>query len=251
MARFTKLPDSLLYPKGEVMVQKQVRTYRTILIVRTIGNFIFLFSLFLLIRTFYIPLYLEAKYSLEQYFNKKYVIGTIEDKKIQQNGNNGALKNILANLRETEILIPKDSNFSIMIPKIGANENIVENVDAANEREYLEKLKLGVGHAKYTKLPGQGGNIFLFAHSTDYAWNVNTYNAVFYLLYKLEPGDEVNVFRNGKRYKYIVEDKKIIEPTEVQYLTRETDFELLTLQTCWPPGTSSKRLLVFAKLVNN
>ncbi|PJC82271.1 hypothetical protein CO007_00285, partial [Candidatus Roizmanbacteria bacterium CG_4_8_14_3_um_filter_36_10] len=89
-------------------------------------------------------------------------------------------------------------------------------------------------------------HIFLFAHSTDYFWNVGNYNAVFYLLNKLEKNEEVNLFYQGTRYVYRVIGKEIVDPSQVQYLTRKTNREFLTLQTCWPPGTTLKRLLVFA-----
>jgi sortase A len=66
-------------------------------------------------------------------------------------------------------------------------------------------------------------------------------------LYKLENGDEVNLFHEGKRYVYEVTGSKIVDPSEVEYITRKTETEFVTLQTCWPPGTTLKRLLVFAE----
>ena len=162
--------------------------------------------------------------------------------------NRGRLYELLKN-RNIEVISPADPNFSIVIPKINDNSRILENVDAANQKEYLASLKEGVAHALGTAFPGEGGHIYLFAHSTDYFWNVGTYNAVFYLLYKLENNDEVNLYYQGRRYVYRIVDKKIVTPDEVEYLTRKTDKELLTLQTCWPPGTTLKRLLMFAERV--
>ena len=63
---------------------------------------------------------------------------------------------------------------------------------------------------------------------------------------KLEPSDEVNLFYKGQRYAYRIIGKRVVDPSEVIYLTRKTNKEFLTLQTCWPPGTTLKRLLVFA-----
>ena len=102
-----------------------------------------------------------------------------------------------------------------------------------------------------TVFPGVGGNIYLFAHSTDAFWNVGRYNAVFYLLKELSNGDEIDVFYNGVRHKYIVYNKSIADPSEVRYLTEVVPYEKLTLQTCWPPGTTLKRLLVFARPEND
>ena len=104
----------------------------------------------------------------------------------------------------------------------------------------------GVAHALGTYFPGQGGNIYLFSHSTDNFWNVGRYNAIFYLLKELEKGDEVDLFLNGKRHIYRVTNKLVVDPTEIEYLTRQTNYEQLTLQTCWPPGTTFKRLIVLA-----
>ena len=89
----------------------------------------------------------------------------------------------------------------------------------------------------------------MFAHSTDFAWNVGTYNALFYLLYKLEIEDEIDLFYKGQRYVYRVTGKEVVDPTETEYLTRKSDREFLTLQTCWPPGTTLKRQLIFAERV--
>ena len=130
-----------------------------------------------------------------------------------------------------------------------ANSRVIANVDPSNESIYLDALNKGVAHAAGTAYPGERGHIFLFAHSTDYFWNIQSYNAIFYLLYKLEKGDEINVFYKGQRYVYEMDSSKIVDPSEVDYLTRKTSDESLTLQTCWPPGTTLKRLLVFAKPV--
>lgn len=142
-----------------------------------------------------------------------------------------------------------DPNFSLIIPKIHAKGKVVSNVDPSDERGYMEALKVGVAHAAGTQLPGDSGNIYMFAHSTDSPINIIRYNAVFYLLRELEMGDEIEVYYAGVKHRYIVIDKKIVEPTDVHYLTPTNgeDKEILILQTCWPPGTTLKRLLIFAE----
>lgn len=217
---------------------KHSHEYRKILLMRTIGNFLVLSAIFLIVKTFWQPVGEEVRYFVDQIRGTQYVVSEEIPK--------GKLTDFLAG-QNIKILTPVSADFSILIPKIGANAAVIANVNAAKEREYLAALKKGVAHAAGTAFPGSGGNVYLFAHSTDYFWNVGSYNAVFYLLYKLEKGDEVNVYFEGKRHIYTVEDKKIVDPHEVQYITRKTDKEILTLQTCWPPGTTLKRLLVFAK----
>ncbi len=153
-------------------------------------------------------------------------------------------------IKEVEFLVPQDPDFSIVIAKIAANAKVLSNIDTSDEKIYLDALNKGVAHALGTKFPGESGHIFLFAHSTDYFWNVGTYNAIFYLLNKLEKGDEIDIFFKGQRYIYKVVNSVIAEPSQVEYLTRKSNKEFLTLQTCWPPGTTLKRLLVFATRVS-
>ena len=228
-----------------------------ILTLRTIGNFLVLTSLFGICRTFYQPVREEARYYFDQIIQKKYLVADIIPEKTEPLEPTPTIvqpepsvpQNKLAELlqlKQIEILKPEDPEFSIVIPKVGANSRVIANVNPANQTAYSEALKQGVAHAASTKLPGEGGHIFLFAHSTDYWWNVGTYNAVFYLLYKLEKGDEVDIFYKRHRYSYKVIGSEIIKPNQVEYLTRKSNKEFLTLQTCWPPGTTLERLVVFA-----
>jgi sortase A len=143
-----------------------------------------------------------------------------------------------------------NSQFSIVIPEIGAAENVIANVDAGNKKEYMAALQIGVAHAKGTNFPGQGKTIYMFAHSTDSAINIARYNAVFYLLHKLEKGDKVYIFFNDKLFEYQVDHKIITSAKDTSWLNESSDSERLILQTCDPPGTTWKRLLVIAKPVS-
>lgn len=239
--------------------QKQKIIFR-VFILRFLGNFMIFLSVFFVIKTFIGPVTSEAKYFLDNVVLKKTYkleVAGANISMISQSPHDSKTKKYSTSQNSqlaaffgvnTEAIVsPVDPTYSIVIPKIAANAKIIRNVDPANEDMYLESLKYGVAHALGTSFPGEGGNVFLFAHSTDYIWNVSTYNAVFYLLYKLEVGDEINVFFEGKRYLYIVSDKKIVSPDDVGHLVNATPDEQLTLQTCWPPGTTFQRLLVFAK----
>lgn len=224
------------------------KEYSKILLLRTIGNFLVLSSLFFIAKTFLPVLRAETSFLVNSYFKKTYVVTTDVKKEediVKKVDNRGLLAKALTG-KQIELLKPVDASFSVVIPKVGANSKIIANVDPSNEREYLEDLQQGVAHTLGTSFPGENGHIYLFAHSTDYFWNVGAYNAVFYLLYKLEKGDEVDLFYKGHRYTYSVIGRQIIDPSQVEYLTRKTDKEFLTLQTCWPPGTTLQRLLVFA-----
>ena len=141
------------------------------------------------------------------------------------------------------------SYFSIAIPEIGAVSNVTANVDAGNEKEYTTALMQGVAHAKGTYFPGQGQNVYLFAHSTDSPINIARYNAVFYLLRKLEKGDKVIVFFADKKHEYVVETKLVTSADDTSWFSDSGQVERLILQTCDPPGTTWKRLLVIDRPV--
>ena len=223
--------------------------YRKILFLRTIGNVLIISSLLMMIKTFYLPVKQELQYALNSLFNKTYSVSSFPVNTSQDvDDRRGLLAKALTGTQR-EILTPEDTDFSIVIPKIGANSKIISNVDSADESDYLTALQSGVAHALGTAFPGEGGHVFLFAHSTDYFWNIGTYNAVFYLLSKLEKNDEVNLFYKGQRYRYQIVSKQIVDPSQVEYITRKTNKEFLTLQTCWPPGTTLKRQLVFASRI--
>lgn len=219
------------------------------LLIRTIGNFLVLFAIFGVVATFGPTLYYEAMFRVAQARGVEYQIAESSSEK---SSNPIPPSDGFANLVGTsseEIMIPKDTQFSILIPKLGASAKVFPNVDPTNEVEDIKILQQGVAHAKGTVFPGMDGNIYLFAHSTDNFWNVGRYNAVFYLLKDLQPGDDITVFFEKTRYNYVVEGSKIVDPSDVSGIVdaQKTGKEELILQTCWPPGTTWKRLLVFAK----
>lgn len=157
----------------------------------------------------------------------------------------------LPNKKGVKILQPVDPQFSLLIPKIGLNAKVLANVNPTNETEYKQALQSGVAHADGTYLPGENGRVYVFGHSTDYIWNVPRFNAVFYLLKEISHGDEIDIVYQGKRHIYEVTKKKVVDPSEVFYLKPKWGEEELVLQTCYPPGTTWLRLLVFAQPKNN
>ena len=147
-------------------------------------------------------------------------------------------------------IYPVDEHSGIVIPKIGANAKVVWGVDWQDSSVYQQALTKGVAHAKGTALPGEPGNAFLFAHSGADFYEAIRYNAEFYLLSKLEAGDEVYLFRDGKKLAYRVTDTRTVSPEEVGYLSGDAKKKTLTLMTCWPAGTTYKRLVVLADQVS-
>ena len=238
------------------MSKKQIIKF---LVLRTLGNFLVLFMIFGFIATFGPALFYEVRFRIEEARGVRYELPNtepselakiIQKRKASQQPTQNLLGSVLSD-KKVQILTPVDTSFSVVIPKIGANEKVTPNVNPADGGEYLEVLKHTVAHARGTSLPGLNGTTYLFAHSADNFWDVGRYNAVFYLLKDLQIGDDISVFFNDKRYNYTVYDKKIVDPSEVGYLAANIgQGERLILQTCWPPGTTWKRLLIFAKPKN-
>ncbi len=142
---------------------------------------------------------------------------------------------------------PVSKEFGIVIPKINANAKVIRNVNPYVPSIYQSALAQGVAQAQGTGLPGEKANIFLFAHSSGNWYQANRYNSVFYLLYKLKQNDLIEVYFQGHKFQYKVKNKLYVAPDAVEYLSRESQEETLTLMTCWPPGTTAKRLLIIAK----
>ena len=144
---------------------------------------------------------------------------------------------------------PVNREFSLVVPKIGLNAAVVATVDPTKTKDYDAALKKGVAHSSTSVFPDQDGTVFLFSHSTNYEWFVKDLNAVFYLLKNLEKGDVIVIFYKDKEYTYRLTEKKVVKASDVTYLYPVLGKKQLILQTCWPPGSTAERLLIFADLV--
>lgn len=157
--------------------------------------------------------------------------------------------NPLANQNGTTVL-PINTDFAIIIPKLGINSPVVAGVNPGSWASYTEALKKGVAHSASSFYPNENGAVYLFSHSTNYEWFVRDLNAIFYLIKDLEPKDPIVIIYMGHRYTYEMRDKKIVSSKDLTYLQPIPGQKRLILQTCYPPGTTLKRLLLFADLVD-
>ncbi|MBI3559408.1 sortase [Candidatus Gottesmanbacteria bacterium] len=216
------------------------KDYLQVFFLRWVGNFLVLSALAGVVLTFAPAIQAELTYRNNQATNVRFVVS----------GDSPPV-NLLKQPQTVLEISPLDPNFGMIIPKIGANARIIDNVDANNYEVYIKALQNGVAHAAGSVYPGEVGNAYFFAHSVGNFWEVSRWNGVFYLLKELAPGDEIDLFYKNKRFTYVVYDKKTVEANDIQYLAIQANFPMLTLQTCWPPGTTLKRLLVFARLKSN
>lgn len=217
---------------------------QTFIIVRTISNALIIGSLVYLLLAFWPIVSTELNYSFLQWRGVTYSL---------EKGGSAPKFSPFAYLigQPTPLRVtPINRGFALVIEKIGVNAPVVKNVNVASTPDYLNSLKYGVAHAVGTAVPStMPGNTYLFAHSALDFWNFGKYAMVFTLLNKLNNGDRVVLFYEGKRYDYEVFSKEIVKDFDTKPLRRTYSEPVLTLQTCDPPGTALNRLIVTAKLL--
>lgn len=215
------------------MEESQIINYKVI--IKASGNLIFIVGLIILIFTYIPIMYSEANYRIKRNTDEEIVIEQVKEvEKVSEN---------------IEPLIPVQNEFTIIIPKIDVNAPIVKDVSTTDENEYMLALREGVAHAKGTALPGENGNMFIFAHSSLNFWQLGAYATVFNLLKKLEPGDTITFFYEGQPYTYNVYEKFIVPGWNTEPFEQDFDEPVVTLITCDPPGSTINRMVVRAKLV--
>jgi len=177
------------------------------------------------------------------YLDYKFTTKQVEDVKVEVTPKGEEITSKIA--KDTEIVFV-NSDFGIYIPKIKANAKVIKDVDINNYEEYRNALVYGVAHAKGSALPDEHGNVFLFAHSTVNFYERRKYNVYFYLLGELQKDDLIYVSYEGKIYKYKVVEFKVVKPEEIKYLGKYMEQDTLTLMTCWPVGSNTRRGIVTA-----
>lgn len=137
---------------------------------------------------------------------------------------------------------------TLTIPKINVTAPIIFS-PSIDENAIQKSLESGVVHYGNTAKPGQAGNSVIFGHSSNDWDKPGNYKFIFVLLEKLAVGDTFSVDYNNTRYDYQIYERKIILATDVNVL-QPTATPTSTLITCWPTGTSQKRLIVRGKQIS-
>jgi LPXTG-site transpeptidase (sortase) family protein len=150
---------------------------------------------------------------------------------------------------DTDVVFP---TFNISVPRLKIKDGIVTSDVMSNSEEiYKPVLLRSMAHYKGSVYPGGEGNVIIYGHSILPAfYNPNNYLSVFSTLDTMESGDPIEVTWGKNTYTYKVEGMEVVEPKDTRVL-RYKNGKTLTLITCEPPGLATKRLLVFARLVEN
>jgi sortase A len=121
----------------------------------------------------------------------------------------------------------------IQIPAISVDAPVVEGDD-------WEALKQGAGHHVGSANPGESDNCVISAHN-------DIFGEIFRNLPDLDLGDEVFVYTASQVYRYVVTQKRVIEPAEVSVMYPASS-PVLTLLSCYPYGIDTHRIVVIGEL---
>ena len=149
----------------------------------------------------------------------------------------------------TVTLTKVSSENKLIIPKLNVDVPLTFGVGVDG---VMSAMNYGVVHYRIngaSAYPGEIGNFVVMGHSAGDIYSSNQYKFIFSGLERLEEGDIMYVHYNSTRFTYRMVGREIILPTEVSKLVIETNKPMMTLVTCWPLGTSQKRLLVSAEQI--
>lgn len=131
----------------------------------------------------------------------------------------------------------------LYIPQINIDSEILEgpNLEILDQKE-------GVWREPDTKDPESSGNMSIAGHRFQYL-PPNTHT--FYNLDKLNLGENINVYWQGKEYIYKITQIFEVKPNETWIKNSDLSKNEITLYTCSPLFTSTHRLVVKGEIANN
>jgi len=139
-------------------------------------------------------------------------------------------QNLIAQSKNQEVPV------RVVIPNIKIDDSVVV---AKIINGYWELSENTASYGQGSGIPGQKGNIVVFAHARE---------GLFYNLKDVKKGDLVYIFTKDKWYKYSVDQITPVFPNQVETIY-PTKNETLTLYTC-TGFFDEKRLIVRAKKEN-
>ena len=124
----------------------------------------------------------------------------------------------------------------ITIPSIGVSKYVVAGVR-------LKDLERGPGLFPGSPMPGQKGNVAIAGHRT-------TFGAPFSRIDEIQDSDKIILESKDGTFTYIVNgEPKIVLATDTAVAkTTNPDIAIITLVSCYPKWTSTKRIVVVATL---
>ncbi len=147
-----------------------------------------------------------------------------------------------------EPAIPRpDMPSRLLVPSISLDARVVEvGIVVENGKPVWDTAAFAAGYHKGTALPGTRGNTVMAGHISS---PVSKKGEVFKRLPEVRIGDRIEVVVGERRFVYEVAEVRLVTPATVQVMEPTAD-ATLTLITCYPDRTYTKRLVVISKLVS-
>lgn len=147
------------------------------------------------------------------------------------------------------VVIDKNISAELNIPSLGIQAPLIWSKDVDS---LIPDLQNGVVHYPGTAMPGEIGTAYISGHSSNFSWDKGKYNKVFAKLGDLKRYESFTITAtdiNGKRvvFHYVVTTSDIFMADDQRQFA-SIGKSTVGLSTCWPIGTTQKRLVVFAEL---
>lgn len=135
------------------------------------------------------------------------------------------------------------------IPSINVTVPVIFSKSTKN---FTKDLQNGVVHYPGTALPGYIGTSYISGHSSNYKWAKGNYNQIFATLNDMPDNTSFSITvtdKNGRKatMHYVVTKRQEYKPTD-QAQFANSDKSVVALSTCWPVGSTAKRLVVFGEM---
>jgi LPXTG-site transpeptidase (sortase) family protein len=135
---------------------------------------------------------------------------------------------------------------------IPANNISVPLIWTKDVKDFDADLKKGIVHYPGTVMPGDIGTSYISGHSSGYIWDHSPYKTIFAGLGQVKDGTSFTITitdKDGKKviYHYIVDHRGEYEANDQAQFINTAD-SIVALSTCWPVGTTARRLVLFSKL---
>lgn len=155
---------------------------------------------------------------------------------------NGSTVSSTVNLSRLPVVenkpVPADNR--LIIPSIGVDMLILEG---ATERT-LDRG--GIWHIPLTSDPSLGSNTVLSGHRWQY---LPPSGRTLYLLDKVQVGEPIIVYWQGKEYDYRVSAREVVDPSRLD-IQQATTEPRLTIFTCTPLFSTKQRLVLYGELIS-
>jgi LPXTG-site transpeptidase (sortase) family protein len=130
---------------------------------------------------------------------------------------------------------PASRSLLLSIPRLRLTRVIPTGASVAQLRRY------GAGRISWTPLPGRPGVVGIAGHRT-------TYGAPFFRLGRLVPGDQILLTYDGRRFSYVVTERRVVRPSQMDVLRARPGEQMVALITCAPVYSAKYRLVVLGRL---